>query len=110
MESSTVMCWMSPFIILVLLLLFYFCWKILSANNVDPDQMPHYVVSDLGLHFANSLLGVSREQRVNNIYSLSLDLLALFQSDHRLPRPTSILWQAVGSILETRAGISYDNN
>ena len=22
----------------------------MSANNVDPDQMPHYVVSDLGLH------------------------------------------------------------
>ena len=22
----------------------------LSANNVDPDQMPHYVASDLGLH------------------------------------------------------------
>ena len=20
------------------------------ANNVDPDQMPHYVASDLGLH------------------------------------------------------------
>ena len=20
------------------------------TNNVDPDQMPHYVVSDLGLH------------------------------------------------------------
>ena len=20
------------------------------ANNVDPDQMPHYVVSDLSLH------------------------------------------------------------
>ena len=22
----------------------------MSANNVDPDQMPHYVASDLGLH------------------------------------------------------------
>ena len=28
--------------------LFYFCWKILSANNVDPDQMPH-VAFDQGL-------------------------------------------------------------
>ena len=27
-----------------------FLWKILLANNVDPDQMPHYVASDLGLH------------------------------------------------------------
>ena len=34
----------------VLLLSFYFGWKILSANSVDPDQMPHYVASDLGLH------------------------------------------------------------
>ena len=24
--------------------------EILLANNVDPDQMPHYVASDLGLH------------------------------------------------------------
>ena len=34
----------------ILLLLFYFGWKILLANNVDPDQTPYYVVSDLGLH------------------------------------------------------------
>ena len=31
-------------------LLFYFRWKILLANNEDPDQTPHYVASDLGLH------------------------------------------------------------
>ena len=41
---------------------FYVCWAyfvpfflyLMSANNVDPDQMPHYmahnVASDLGLH------------------------------------------------------------
>ena len=34
----------------ILSLLFYFQWKILLANNVDPDQMQHYVASDLGLH------------------------------------------------------------
>ena len=34
----------------VLLLLFYFWWKILLANNVDPGQMPHCVESDQGLH------------------------------------------------------------
>ena len=34
----------------ILSLLFYFKWKILLANNVDPDQMPHYVASELGLH------------------------------------------------------------
>ena len=34
----------------VLSLSFYFLWKILLANNVDFDQIPHYVASDLGLH------------------------------------------------------------
>ena len=33
----------------ILLLLLYFELKML-ANNVDPDQMPHYMASDLGLH------------------------------------------------------------
>ena len=31
-------------------LLLYFGGKILFANNKDPEQMPHYVASDLGLH------------------------------------------------------------
>ena len=44
-----------------LLLLFYFWWKILLGNNVDPDQMPHYVASDLGLHcLPMTLLRVSQ--------------------------------------------------
>ena len=30
--------------------LFYLEWKILLANTVDPNQTPHYVASDLGLH------------------------------------------------------------
>ena len=34
----------------ILLSLFYFRWKILIANNVDLDQMQHYVASDLGLN------------------------------------------------------------
>ena len=34
----------------VVLFLFYLLWKILLAKDVDPDQMPHYVASDLGLH------------------------------------------------------------
>ena len=29
---------------------FLFLMKILVANNVDPDQIPHNEVSDLGLH------------------------------------------------------------
>ena len=45
----------------ILSLLFYFWWKILSANNIDPDQTPHYVASDLGLHcFPVTLSRVSR--------------------------------------------------
>ena len=27
-----------------------FLLEVLLANSVDPDQMPHYVASDLGLH------------------------------------------------------------
>ena len=36
-------------------------YSILLANSVDPDQMPHNVASDLGLHFLfMTLLRVSR--------------------------------------------------
>ena len=39
----------------------FFRWKILLANIVDPDQMPHYVASDQGLHcLLMTLLQVSR--------------------------------------------------
>ena len=45
----------------ILSLLFYFSWKILLANNVDRDQMPHYVASDLGLHcLPRTFLQISR--------------------------------------------------
>ena len=65
-DSSTVICWASPFFILGvsdLFCCFYsiFSWKILLTNNVDPDQMPHYVASDLGLHcLSMTLFWVSR--------------------------------------------------
>ena len=36
--------------ILSLLFYMYFRLNILLANNVGPDQMPHYEASDLGLH------------------------------------------------------------
>ena len=37
------------------------------TNSEDPDQMPHSVVSDLGLHcLPITLLGVSRLQWVND--------------------------------------------
>ena len=36
------------------------------ANSEDPDQMPRFVASDLGLHCLSvTLLGVSRIQQVN---------------------------------------------
>ena len=42
-------------------ILFYFCWKILLANNVDSDQTPHYVAFDLSLLcLPMSLLRVSK--------------------------------------------------
>ena len=45
----------------ILSLLFYFRWKILFANNVDPDQTPHSVASELGMHcLPMTLLRVSR--------------------------------------------------
>ena len=57
MDSSTVICWTSPFVILrvsgvwsILSLLFYFLKKKILRNNVDPDQMPQNLASDLGLH------------------------------------------------------------
>ena len=41
----------------------------LFANSGDPDQMPHFVVSDLGLHcLPIALLGVSRLQKVKRLY------------------------------------------
>ena len=51
-DSSTVICWTSHFrgVESILLLLFYFRWKILIANSVDSNQTPHYVGFDLGLH------------------------------------------------------------
>ena len=40
--------------------------KILLANNVDPDQTPHYVASNLGLHcLPLTLLWGSREEWIN---------------------------------------------
>ena len=46
LDSSFVIRWMSPFVILVT----YCLCKILLATNVDPNQTPHHVASDHGLH------------------------------------------------------------
>ena len=64
-NSFAVIYWASPFVILgqssLFCILFYFRWKILLASNVGPDQKPHYVASDLGLHcLPMTILWVSR--------------------------------------------------
>ena len=47
----------------------------LFANSGDPDQMPHSVASDLGLHcLPNTLLGVSRLQWVNKESLVSVSM------------------------------------
>ena len=55
-DSLTVICWTSLFVILgasgqfhCFFLLLLFLWQILLSNSVDPDQTPHDVASDLGL-------------------------------------------------------------
>ena len=40
----------SPFVILGVSDLFRHFYSIFDGNSVDPDQMPHDVASDLGLH------------------------------------------------------------
>ena len=43
------------------------------ANNVDPDQMPHYVASDLGLHCSPvTLLWVPGKNGFYSILSYNL--------------------------------------
>ena len=63
-DSSTVTHWASPFVILGVLslwLFFLYLMEFLLVNDEDPDQMPHYVASDLGLHcLPVTLLQVSR--------------------------------------------------
>ena len=41
--------WLVVFLALLLLREIFFQ----TANSVDTDKMPHFVTSDLGLHFAN---------------------------------------------------------
>ena len=60
-ESSTYICWTSPFVILGVFCFFYSNFDGKLANTVDPDQTPHYVASDLGLHcLPLNLLRVSK--------------------------------------------------
>ena len=49
-DSSTVICWTISFVILGMWVLFCSFYSFFEANSEDPDQMPHNVASDLGLH------------------------------------------------------------
>ena len=56
---------------------------ILLANSEDPDQMPHSVASDLGLHCLSiTLLQVSRLQWVNIIAYANADATKKKKSFH----------------------------
>ena len=66
---------------MVFLYSFNFYEKILSANSENHDQIPHYVVSDLGLHYLpmfiisdTGLIGVIKFHRSAEA-RLSLSLL-----------------------------------
>ena len=49
-DFSTLIYWKSPFATKGVLGVICSTQKLLLANSGDPDQMPHYVASDLGLH------------------------------------------------------------
>ena len=59
MNSSTTTLWAGLFPIAGCLLCFILIVEvpIFNANSVDPDQMPHSVASDLGLHCLSIKLG-----------------------------------------------------
>ena len=64
----------SPFVILWLLLYIIFD-KILLSNSVAPDQMPHYVAYDQGLHcLPMTLYGIPSK---NGLIVTSSDLYCL---------------------------------
>ena len=72
-DSSTVICWTSPFVILGVSGLFVtFILLFMEnpvSNSVDPDQMPHYVASDLGLHcLPMTCFQVSQQEWVKTQY------------------------------------------
>ena len=78
-DSSTYICWTSPFVILGVFFRFY---SILLANTVDPDQTPHYVASDLGLHcLPITLYGFPGK---NGLIVLGMCTLILTKSDEHL--------------------------
>ena len=104
--SSIVICWMSPFVILGVSGVFCHFYSIFDGkscllNNVYPDQMPHYVASDLGLHclfmtllpvkhillLINSNTSICVGQQNLNILDMALSIILIlsYSSFSRLP-------------------------
>ena len=66
----------------------------LIANSEDPNQMPHSVASDLGLHcLPTTLLGVSRLQWVKVMLSQILNTAQADLDFHYLHMEKSIFLQ-----------------
>ena len=79
-------CWNSPFWYLFLCLK-YCC--VCKANSVDPDQMPHSVASDLGLHCLQKPICPS----TYSYYGIILPFLRIF----KVGRPVSSLHTFIAS-------------
>ena len=66
----------------ILLILFYFGWKSLLADTVDPDQMPHDVASDLVLQCLPMTLFTGFQVRIGHKAMSSLILKHLTISNN----------------------------
>ena len=77
-DSSTVICWTSPFVILgCQIYVVAFLWKILLADNIDSEQTPHDLTSDLGLHRLPMILYAFQGKN-------RLKYLIVYFSDHKI--------------------------
>ena len=71
----------------------------LFANSGDPDQMPHSVASDLGLHCLSvTLLGVSRLQWVKALTKFVADILKLILLFFRENKTLHIMIHLLGRL------------
>ena len=74
------------------------------ANNVDPDQMPHYVASDLGLHCLPRYgYPVYKGLRTNQVQSL----LLVHEDFKNISRNIKITTRVVSVVMHNRRDILY---
>ena len=79
MDSSATTLWTSLFPKTGSLVSFYHYYvfidiPVFNANRVDPDQMPHDVASDMGLHCLSLTLFIPRHTIVAGYYGFMLDV------------------------------------